>query len=461
MTETNTVDTHPVDTVIVGAGVTGLTAALRLTEAGQNVLVLEARDRVGGRLRTETHDGAHFEIGGQWISPDQGALIEMVDELGLDTYSRFREGESLYIDAQKSAKRFTGEVLPVSDRTNAEIDRLISILDKLAADMDPDRPWEHPQADELDQVTFGQWLEAQTDDVEARDNIALYIGPAMITKPVWSFSALTAVLMCASAGSFSHLVDADFILDKRVVGGLSSVPAALAAKLGDTVRLNADVTHIRQDADGVVVTVDGQEIAARRVILALPPTHVRRIRITPDLPWQHRSGREHQSFGLVIKVQAEYDTPFWREAGLSGTGFGPYEVVHEVYDNTWADTEREDGGMLVAFVSGLHADEVGRLSEDERRERILAGLATYFGERALTPRVYKESDWQHQELTGGAYATSFDVGSMTRYGHTLREPVGRIHFGSSDVAGLGFQHVDGAIRMGSLLARTILEGDQA
>lgn len=457
MTETKTVDT-----VIVGAGVTGLTAALRLTEAGQDVLVLEARDRVGGRLRTETHDGAHFEIGGQWISPDQTALIEMVDELGLDTYSRFREGESLYIDAERNAKRFTGEVLPVGEQTNAEIDRLISILDKLAADMDADRPWEHPQAAELDQVTFGQWLEAQTDDVEARDNIALYIGPAMITKPVWSFSALTAVLMCASAGSFTHLVDADFILDKRVVGGLASVPAALAAKLTGKVRLNADVTHVRQDADGVVVTVDGEDIAAGQVILALPPTHVRRIRITPDLPWQHRSGREHQSFGLVVKVQAEYDTPFWRESGLSGTGFGPYELVHEVYDNTWASGAGEDGGgMLVAFVSGLHADEVGRLSEDERRARILDGLAVYFGDAARHPRVYRESDWQHQELTGGAYATSFDVGSMTRYGHTLREPVGRIHFGSSDVAGLGFQHVDGAIRMGSLLARTILEGDQA
>ena len=462
MTETSTVDI-----IIVGAGVTGLTAALRLTEAGQNVLVLEARDRVGGRLRTETLDGAHFEIGGQWISPDQTALIAMVDELGLATYSRFRDGDSLYIAADKTAKRFTGEVLPVSQQTNAEIDRLIAILDKLAADMDPDRPWEHPQAAELDQVTFGQWLESETSDLEARDNIALYIGPAMITKPVWSFSALTAVLMCASAGSFTHLVDADFILDKRVVGGLSSVPAALAAQLGAKVRLNADVTHVRQDADGVVVTVDGEEIAAGRVILALPPTHVRRIRITPDLPWEHRSGREHQSFGLVIKVQAEYDTPFWRESGLSGTGFGPYEVVHEVYDNTWASDAGEDGsgedggGMLVAFVSGLHADEVGRLSEDERRGRILEGLATYFGDRALQPRVYQESDWQHQELTGGAYATSFDVGSMTRYGHTLREPVGRIHFGSSDVAGLGFQHVDGAVRMGSLLARTILEGAQA
>ena len=446
------------DTIVIGAGVTGLTAAWRLTQAGQSVLVLEARDRVGGRLRTETHNGVGFEIGGQWVSPDQTALIDLTAELGLETYSRYREGDSLYVGRDGVAHRFTGETLPVDDATNEEIDRIVDILDKLAADMDPDRPWDHPQADALDRVSFAQWLEAQTDNVEARDNIALYIGPAMITKPVWSFSALTAVLMCASAGSFTHLVDADFILDKRVVGGLAAVPAALAERLGDSVRLNADVTHLHQDDRGVVVEVGGEKVTAERAILALPPTHVRRIRITPELPWEHRSAREHQSFGLVLKAQIEYPTAFWREAGLSGTGFAPYQLVHEIYDNTWVTADGEaSGGTLVAFVSDINADEVGRLSEEDRRARILESLAVYFGEQALTPRTYVESDWQHQELTGGAYATTFDVGTMTRYGHTLREPVGRIHFGSSDVAGLGFQHVDGAIRVGSQLAEDILK----
>jgi putrescine oxidase len=441
------------DTVIVGAGVTGLTTAWRLTQAGQDVLVLEARDRTGGRLRTEDHNGSYFEIGGQWVSPDQEALIALVAELGLETYSRFRDGESLYVDRAGVARRFTGEDLPVDEQTAKEIDRIIGVIDDLAALMDPDRPWEHPQAAELDRVSFDQWLLAQTDDVEARDNIALYLGPAMLTKPTWSFSALTAVLMSASAGSFTHLVDADFILDKRVVGGLASVPSALAERLGEKVQLSADVTHVAWDADGATVTVNGEQVRATNVVLALPPTHVRRIRISPELPAEHRHAREHQSFGLVIKVQAEYDTPFWRGTGLSGTGFGPWQLVHEVYDNTLHGATR---GTLVGFVSDVNADEVGRLSDDERRARILASLAAYFGEQALTPRTYVESDWQHQELTGGAYATSFDVGSLTRYGAKLHEPVGPIRFGSSDIAGHGFQHVDGAVRIGTRLAEQIL-----
>lgn len=441
------------DTVVVGAGVTGLTCAWRLAEAGRDVLVLEARDRVGGRLRTEDHNGSDFEVGGQWVSPDQEALIALLGELGLETYSRHRDGDSLYLDRSGVARRFAGEDLPVEEQTAKEIDRIIGVIDDLAAQMDPDLPWAHPQAADLDRVSFAQWLDAQTDDEEARDNIALYLGPAMLTKPTYSFSALTAVLMSASAGSFSHLVDADFILDKRVVGGLASVPAALASRLGDRVRLSADVTHVDWDEAGAVVTVDGEQVRARHVVLALPPTHVRRIRVTPDLPAEHRHAREHQSFGLVIKVQAEYDVPFWRETGLSGTGFAPYQLVHEVYDNTLHGKET---GTLVGFVSDVNADALGRLSTDERRGRILASLAAYFGDRALTPRTYVESDWQHQELTGGAYATSFDVGSLTRYGPALHEPVGPIRFGSSDIAGLGFQHVDGAVRIGTRLATQIL-----
>jgi len=443
------------DVIVVGAGVTGLTAAYRLTQAGKSVLVLEARDRIGGRLLNERHGRngeAQLEVGGQWVSPDQTALIAMVDELGLKMFSRYRAGESLYVDRRGEARRFVDD-LPVSDTTNAAIEQLTKSLDGLVAEMDPDRPWKHPDAAHLDSVSFAAWLREQCDDAEARDNIALYIGPAMLTKPSHSFSALQAILMAASAGSFSNLVDADFILDRRVEGGLATVPRMLAERLGDRVRLGADVTRIEWGEDGANVSVDGESFAARHVVLAVPPTVARRIRFTPEMPTEHRMAREHQSFGLVIKVQLVYPTPFWREDGLSGTGFGPYELVHEIYDNT---PEGDDRGFLVGFVAGLNADELDRLDAGERRARILASAARYFGERALDPVVFHESDWQHQELTGGAYGTSFDLGSLTRYGAKLREPMGVVEFGSSDVAGLGFQHVDGAIRVGSEIAERLI-----
>lgn len=440
------------DVIVIGAGVTGLTAAWRLAEAGQEVVVLEARDRVGGRLRTDVTDQAgspaSFEIGGQWVSPDQDALIALLAELDLPTYPRHRDGDSLYVGRDRVARRFA-EDLPVSPSTRAAIAELTKRLDELAAAMDPARPWELADARHLDSISLRTWLEEQCDDAEARDNIALYLGPAMLTKPAHAFSALQAVQMAASAGSFSNLLDADVILDRRVVGGLQSVPIELARRLGDRVRLGQDVTHVVWTEDGVVVHVGEEAYAARRLVVAVPPTVVRRIRFTPELPAKQRIAREHQSFGLVVKVQAMYPTPFWREDGLDGTAFGPYELVHEAYDNT---PEGEARGVLVGFVSDVNADAVGALDAQERRERILDALATYYGDQARRPIAYVESDWQHQELTGGAYGTSFDLGGLTRWGPVLRQPVGPIEFGSSDVAGLGFQHVDGAVRVGTEIA---------
>ncbi|WP_457206972.1 flavin monoamine oxidase family protein [Nocardioides sp. P5_C9_2] len=445
-----------VDVVVIGAGVTGLTAARRLREAGRTVLVLEARDRVGGRLLTDDVDGVRLEVGGQWVSPDQTALLAVLHELDLATYPRHREGESVYVGLDGVRRTFTGDAFPVPAATAAEVDRLTAELDRLAEDMDPLQPWRHPDADELDRITFAEWLERRTDDAEARDNIALYVGPAMLTKPTHAFSALTAVLMAASAGGFSNLVDADFILDRRVVGGLQEVPLRLAQRLGDAVRLGTPVTAIDHDDDGVTVSAGGTTFTARHALLAVPPTLVGRIAFTPALPAAHQQMRQQQSFGLVIKLHITYETPFWRDAGLSGTAFSPYALVHEAYDNTNEDVPDETRGTLVGFVSDERADELLALTPDERRRRVLESLRDYYGDEALHPVGYYESPWMHDEWTAGAYATSFATGSLTRFGPLTREDVGRLSFASSDIAGLGFQHVDGGIRMGEAAAQRIL-----
>jgi putrescine oxidase len=448
------------DVVIVGAGATGLTAATQLQRAGYSVIVLEARDRVGGRLWTNLVEGQMFELGGQWVSPDQTALLETLDELGLETYARYREGESVYVGSDGEAKRFTGDIFPANPHTRAEIERLIGVLDELVAQTDPAAPWEHPMAPEFDRISFRTWLEQQSDDAEARENIALFIADAMLTKPAHAFSLLQALLMAASAGSFSNLVDADFILDKRVVGGLQQVPLRLAAQLAPRdVRLNQPVRRIRWSAaalpagavvgESVEVSTDELVVTARHVIVAVPPNLYNRIEYAPNLPRLRQQLQQHQSLGLVIKVHASYETPFWREDGLSATAFSPYQVVHEAYDNS---NHGETRGTLVGFVSDEKADAVFTLPAAERKQRILESLAAYFGPKALEPIVYFESDWAAEEWTQGAYAASFDLGGLTRYGAMQLEPVGPIRFGSSDLAAEGYQHVDGAIRVGKRLA---------
>lgn len=442
------------DVVIVGAGAAGLTAANELRKAGLSVAVLEARDRVGGRLWTDTIEGAMLEIGGQWISPDQTALIETVADLGLDTFSRYREGDSVYVGPDGTAHRFTGEMFPVSPETEAVIARLTERLDAMVAEIDPDRPWAHEKAAEWDSVSWDAWLRAQTDDDEAVRNLAFATGSAMLTKPTHAISLLESLLMAASAGSYSNLVDADFILDKRVVGGLQQVPLLLAERLGEDVFLNQPVRTLEWSDEGVTAVADGMTVRARQAILALAPVLYSRISFVPALPRLQHQMHQHLSMGFVIKVHAVYETPFWREKGLSGTAFSPYELSHEAYDNS---NHGEERGTLVGFVSDLNADGVFELSADERKQRILTSLSHYYGPEALDPVVYYESDWGSEEWTRGAYAASFDLGGLSRYGKHLREAVGPIHFACSDLAGAGYQHVDGAIRMGRLVAAQIVD----
>jgi putrescine oxidase len=446
-------DIEHIDVVVIGAGATGLSAAHALQRAGRSVVVLESRDRVGGRLWTDEVDGVDLELGGQWVSPDQEELLRTLDELGLETFTRYREGDSVYIDAAGERRTFQGEQLPVAPAVEKEMVRITELLDTLAAQMDPARPWAAPFAQELDRKSFAAWLDDSCSEPEARDNIAMFIAQAMLTKPAHSFSALQAVHMAASAGSFSHLVDSEFILDKRVVGGLQRVPLTLAERLGDAVRLGHDVERVRWSDDGVEVVAGDVTLSARHLVMAVPPTAVSRIRFDPPLPSSRREADQHQSFGQVIKVHVTYPAPFWRHAGLSGTVFSPYELVHEAYDNT---NHGDSRGTLVGFVSDERADEVRRLGADERRDAILTSLSHYYGEEALAPSSYFESDWTSEELGQGAYATSFDLGGLTRFGPALREPVGPIQIGSSDVAGLGFQHVDGALRVGAEMAAAIV-----
>lgn len=484
------------DVVIIGAGPAGMMAAHTVKKAGKSVAVLEARDRVGGRTwngRVLDDKGKdHFiEIGGQWISPDQTRLIALVEELDLNTFPRYREGKSVYVSPDGTRHTYDTN-MPVSDHTQAEMDKLITMLDELAAEVGVEAPWAAERAKELDTIAFRTWLDQRSDDPEAIDNVSIYVASGMLTKPSYAFSTLQAVLMAASAGSFSNLVDEDFILDKRVEGGMQSVAQRLAQQLSDDEiflcsparqldwttpdpttadaanNVAADVRNgvSNNGAPGAVTAYsDRVTVKAKNAVLAVPPNLYSRIQFNPPMPRDQHIAHQHISMGLVIKIHAVYETPFWREEGLSGTGFGGGRLVQEVYDNTnygknfagGVPGEEDQYGTLVGFISDEYAEQMWSLPEEERKQRILSDMADYLGPKTLEPIAFYLSDMAAEEWTRGAYATSYDLGGLHRWGHLQNQPTGPIHYACSDIAAEGYQHVDGAVRMGESAAEEILK----
>ena len=442
------------DVVVVGAGIAGLVAATDLVAGGAEVVVLEARDRVGGRLLNVEIGGEPNELGGQWIAPYQSEMHALLGDLGIELFHAYREGDHLMIDAEGTLNRYHGTDDPLPPASSRAYDAAVAKLDALVAELDPEAPWEHPRAAELDSITFEQWLATEVDDTLGRDLLRAFMAGGYMTKPADTFSLLGALATVAGAGSVANLFEPDLCLHSRVVGGSQLIPLRLAERLGDRVVLDAPVHTVRwSDDDGIEVEAGSHRVSAQAVVVAVPPNVAGLIRFEPALPgWRMRL---HQAMtqGDVIKVLAVYDGPFWRADGLAGEGFAPYAFVREVYDNT---PPAGTPGVLCTFLAGERARSAERLEAGERRRLVLEGLAQFFGRRALDAVDVIERDWSQEEWTRGAYAATFGVGGLSRHGTGLARPVGPIHWAGTELAGIGHMHMEGAVRSGRAAARAIL-----
>jgi putrescine oxidase len=449
------VETIETEVVVVGAGIAGLTAADELAKAGRDVVVLEARDRVGGRTWNTEIGGQANELGGQWIAPYQTAVHETMAELGLELFHAYRDGDRVYVDHEGTAHRYPGHDAPLGESAERGYLEAVAKLDALAATLDPEAPWDHPDAEALDSVTFAAWLEREVTDDDARAMLDSYLSGGYMTKPAHTYSLLGGLWTIAGAGSVDNLFEPDLCLNSRVVGGSQLIPIRLAERVGgDRVLLEAPVRTCRWTDRSVTVESDGRRVTARQAVVAVPPNLTGAIRFDPVLPpWRLRA-EQGLSQGSVIKVLAVYDHPFWREDGLAGEAFAARQFVREAYDNSPPGGEP---GVLVTFLSAERCAQAERMAPAERREAVLEGLGSFFGDEARNVTDYIEVDWSAEEWTRGAYSATFEVGGLSRFGADLRRPIGPIHWACTDIAGVGNMHMEGAVRSGRAAAAAVLD----
>jgi len=453
------------DVVIVGGGLAGLTAARALVKAHHSVIVLEARDRVGGR--TFNHplgDGQVIEAGGEFVGPTQDRLLALARSVGVGTYKAYNTGDNVFI---ANGKRSTYPAIPGlpnppdDPKLRDEILSALGRIDGLAHEVGVKAPWNAKGAAKMDAQTVEQFAKANSTSplfVPLLDaaNEALYGKDGAQVSMLWNAFYSAAAGDAKNLGSYARLISVNGgAQESRFKGGSQEIAIRVAATLGNRVHLSTPVTRITQGRNGVTVVSDALTVSAKRVIVALPPVMARRIKFDPALPGAKQKILSRMTPGDMIKAQVIYPTPWWREKGLTAQiviNEGPAGVT---YDNT---PESGAPGVILGFVGGRQAPKFRALDAAARKQAFVDEIAAALGEEARQESTYFDMDWTAEPFTRGCPTGSTAPGVLTKFGEHIRPATGRIHWAGTETADYWAGYMDGAVRSGERVAKEVRRG---
>ncbi|MEE3850777.1 FAD-dependent oxidoreductase [Gordonia sp. LSe1-13] len=448
-----------VDAVVVGGGLSGLAAAKTLVESGASVLVLEARNRPGGRVHNikSPRLGATLDAGAEFIGPTQNHIAALAREYDVRTIPTYNQGDSVFWNSGNGTRMPAAVPLPLQAETlEAGVGLGRASIDALAG-FPVGEPWKHPNARYLDSLTWGQYSRQITSTPTGQALMQVAMSAPLSVRPD-EVSALYFLNYIAASGDENNpgtlirlLSTDDGAQESLFEGGAALIPIRMARALGNRMVYNAPVRSISWSRGRAEVVSGAGTFRARKVIVAMSPAISDRIRYAPGLPAARVGLTNGYHMGAVSKFAALYRRPFWREKGLSGQVYGngrPIDVTFESY--------AEDRHILMGFIS---ADAMRRLDpapESQIVRECIGNFVDYFGPEARDFIDYGIYKWDLDPWAQGGPVAVSSPGTLTKYGPALRAPVGPIHWAGTETADYWTGYMDGAVRSGKRAAREVL-----
>ena len=437
---------------VIGAGLAGLSAAYDLHRAGWDVTVLEARDRVGGRVYSvrSFSNGLVAEGGGEFIEDRHVRMLAYAKQFNLPLG---RVGSWQKQDGDWGA--FDGKTGRLADETiwgtnlHIEIERMWNAVARLAKYVpDPKQPQMSPEAERLDAQSSLDWINALDVHPLAKSYFIQHIRSEYTAEPE-CFS-----LLDLARNSAMYYSTAERPPNWRVIGGNDLIPRALADALPD-VRMNAVVTSIRILPDEVIVTYQQGDshrtLHSDFAVLAIPLTTARLIDFHSSLPAAHQQMMNEISYGAVTKVLIQYRKKFWDQTGWNGRLTTDSPIVI-----TWLATSHLEGenGIITAYTGGGPGARLAALSNEERIQLAIGEIEKVFPRSSDLIEHTATVAWPNDPFTRGSYM-ALAPGQVTAYWHTLFEPAGRLFFAGEHASPIQ-GYMEGAVESGQRAAANII-----
>jgi monoamine oxidase len=420
-----------------------------LRRTGASVAVLEARDRVGGKMYTVEIDGCSVDLGAHWVGPTQRRVLALADDFGVAVEKQYLDGKHVLTLAGERHE-FTGPIPLTSPYGVAETILGVARVELRRRLVRTTDPWRSRGAARLDSFTLAHWMRGLRSDA-ARAMWTLTARTVFGAEPA-ELSFLYFLWYAQCAGGVMQLTDFEGgAQDAHLAGGSQQLCERIANELGDDVLLESPATEIRHDGKGVSIKVGRRRVKATRAIVAVSPAVAARIEYEPGLPSRDALG-QRMPMGAYMKGVAVYDRAWWRDRGLSGLAFADRGPVQMTVD---ASPPGGEPGVLIGFVTGAPARAVAQLAGDARRHVVLDAMAAAVAPEAASPRSYRDFNWIEEPWSRGGPVGLMAPGTLTGMGPLLREPAGPLHWAGTDTASEWNGYMEGAIQAGERTATEV------